>query len=173
MRRFALGSPSPMSINARHCNPLHPNRSRSAYGPNDRRYKLRDAADGYRDVRELPVLSKNAPMDTKGRLGKGKKEARREVESRKRAAITILTLRRLSFARQDQRDHLGDVGVSCITFTLPLLSPESQLLFFCASLLWRWSLDDHPHAAAFRCGPQRVRSHPPPGRTSDWGRRKA
>ena len=79
MRRLALGSPSPMSINARHCNPLHPNRSRSAYGPNDRRYKLRDAADGYRDVRELPVLSKNAPMDTKGRLGKGKKEARREV----------------------------------------------------------------------------------------------
>ena len=46
-------------------------------------------------------------MDTKGRLGKGKKEARREVESRKRAAITILSLRRLSFARQDQRDHLG------------------------------------------------------------------
>ena len=111
-----------------------------------------------------PFCQRTHPLDTKGRLGKGKKEARREVESRKRAAITILSLRRLSFARQDQRDHLGDVGVSCITFTLPLLSPESQLLFFCASLLWRWSLDDHSHAAAFLCGPQRVRSHPPPGR---------
>jgi hypothetical protein len=116
-------------------------------------------------------------MDTKGRLGKGKKEARREVESRKRAAITILTLRHLSSARQDQRDHVGDVGASCITFTLPLLSPESQLLCFCASLLWRWSLDDYPHAA-LAAGKAKARSSTcpkpsPPGRTSDWGRRKA